>query len=136
MVVLPSTSKATRSSPGLSMNELNWRFIIIGLTVAPVTGLLVASAFWWKGWMTFGNIVATGVVFAFSLGLILTEHVEIDRLIRECLDAGRPCFPQPSAFTRFAIYAFIGLLEVIAVFSLSLIVEGRRRRRAYAPEWR
>jgi len=42
----------------------------------------------------------------------------------------------PSAFTRFAIYAFIGLTEVIALFSLSIVVEDRARRRHYAPEWR
>ena len=40
------------------------------------------------------------------------------------------------AFTRFAIYAFIGLTEVIALFSLSIVVEDRARRRHYAPEWR
>ena len=118
------------------MSELNWRFIALALTAPPVAGLLIASAFWWKGWMTFGNIVGAGIVFAASIGLILTEHVELDRLTQECLEAGIPCFPQPSAFTRFAIYAFIALLEVIALFCLSLVVEGRKRRRQYAPEWR
>ena len=29
----------------------------------------------------------------------------------------------PSEFTRFAIYAFIGLAEVFALFSLSLVFE-------------
>ena len=41
-----------------------------------------------------------------------------------------------SDWLGFAIYAFIGLLEVIALFSLSLVVDGRKRRRQYAPEWR
>ena len=118
------------------MGDLNWRFIALALTLPPVVGLLIASAFWWKGWMTFGNIVGAGIVFAAAIGLILTEHVELDRLTQECLEAGMPCFPRPSAFTRFAIYAFIALLEVIALFCLSLVVEGRKRRRQYAPEWR
>jgi hypothetical protein len=46
------------------------------------------------------------------------------------------CWPEPAAFTRFAIYAFIGLVQVFVVFTLSLRVEERVRRRDYAPEWR
>jgi hypothetical protein len=118
------------------VNQLNWHYIALALTVPPVLGLLVAFPFWWKGRMTFGNIVATGVVFASSIGLILREYVELDRLTQDCIDAGTVCWPVPSAFTRFAVYAFIGLFEVIVLFSLSLFVEERARRRAYAPEWR
>ena len=40
------------------------------------------------------------------------------------------------AFTRFAIYAFIALFEVMGLFMLSLRVETKLRRRGYAPEWR
>jgi hypothetical protein len=118
------------------MTGLNWHYIALALTVPPLVGLLAALPFWWKAWMTFGNIVATGVVFGSAIGLILREYVELDRLTQACLDAGNVCFPAPSAFTRFAIYAFIGLLEVIVLFSLSLVVEGRVRSRQYAPEWR
>ena len=46
------------------------------------------------------------------------------------------CWPVPSAFTRFAIYASVALLEVIVLFSLSMVVEKRMRNRDYAPEWR
>ena len=118
------------------MNQLNRHYIALALTVPPLVGLLVAFPYWWKGRMTFGNIVATGVVFASSIGLILREYVELDRIAQACIDDGTVCFPVPSAFTRFAIYAFIGLFEVIVLFSLSLFVEERARRRQYAPEWR
>jgi hypothetical protein len=37
---------------------------------------------------------------------------------------------------RYAIYAFIALIEVFALFTLSLRVEQRIRNRDYAPEWR
>ena len=118
------------------MNGLNWHYIAFALTVPTIGGLLVALPFWWKGRMTFGNIVATGMVFGCSVGLILREYVELDRATQVCIDAGLPCFPVPSAFTRFAVYAFIGLAEVIVLFTLSLVVEDRVRRRQYAPEWR
>jgi len=42
----------------------------------------------------------------------------------------------PANFVRYAIYAGIGFLEVIALFLVSLTVEQRIRNRRYAPEWR
>ena len=107
------------------------------MAIAPLpVGVLVAFPFWRKRRMTLGNIFATAIIFAASIGLILREYAEIDKITTECLDNGIPCFPVPSAFTRFAIYAFIGLVEVFALFMVSLRVDDRIRRQAYAPEWR
>jgi hypothetical protein len=86
--------------------------------------------------MIFGNIAGTAVIFGTAFALILREYVELDRVTRACLDAGSVCWPEPGAFTRFAIYAFIGLIEVFALFGLSLKFERRMRDRDYAPEWR
>jgi hypothetical protein len=119
------------------MNGLQWFWIGLELTVTPVAGFLVALPFWRKGGMIFGNIAGTAVIFGSAFALIMREYVEIDRFVRACLDAGDvACFPQPSAFTRFAIYAFIGLIQVFMLFSVSLWVEKRQRDRDYAPEWR
>ncbi len=121
----------------LEMMGLQWFWIGLELTVTPVAGLLAALPFWRKGGMIFGNIAGTAVIFGSAFALIMREYVEIDRIVRACLDAGEvACFPQPSAFTRFAIYAFIGLVEVFALFSYSLRVERKQRDRDYAPEWR
>jgi hypothetical protein len=86
--------------------------------------------------MTFGSIVGTAVIFGSGIGLILREYVELDRRTLACLDAGITCWPEPSAFTRFAIYACIAMVQVFALFTLGLIVEERLRRRDYAPDWR
>ena len=102
----------------------------------PLVSLLAAYPFWRKGGMIFGNIVGTAVIFGTAFSLIMREYVEIDRATQACLDAGTVCWPEPGAFTRFAIYAFIGLAEVFALFTLSLRVERRLRDRDYAPEWR
>jgi len=121
----------------LLMNGLQWFWISLELTVTPVVGLLVALPFWRKGGMIFGNIAGTAIIFGSAFALIMREYVEIDRFVRACLDTGEvACFPQPSAFTRFAIYAFIGLAEVFMLFSYSLRVEKKQRDRDYAPEWR
>jgi hypothetical protein len=118
------------------MNELSWFWIGLMLIVPLPVGALVAYPFWRKSEMIFGNIVGSGVIFAAAFAMILRESVELDRLTRTCLDAGLVCWPEPSGFARHAIYASIGLVEVVALFVLSLRVETRIRDRDYAPEWR
>jgi hypothetical protein len=106
------------------------------VTVPPVLGVLVASLLWRSGQMILGNIAGTLVIFGTAIAMIMREYVELDRLTQECLAAGVVCWPEPSAFIRYAIYAGIGLIEVFALFAFSLTVERRMRNRAYAPEWR
>ena len=105
-------------------------------TVPFILGLFCAWLFWRRSEAIFGNVVGTGVIFTSAFAMIWREHIELDHVVRQCLDAGFTCWPEPSAFTRFAIYAFIGLGEVFAVFMLSLRFEERLRLRDYAPEWR
>ena len=106
------------------------------LTAPLGAGCLVALPFWRSGQAIFGNIVGTLVIFGTALALIGREYVELDRITQACLDAGTTCWPAPTAFTRFAIYAFIGLGEVFVMFVLSVRVEERIRNSRYAPEWR
>lgn len=107
------------------------------MATAPfIVGLLFAWLFWRRSEAIFGNLAGTGVVFTSAFAMIWREHVELDRIVQACLDAGTTCWPEPAAFTRFAIYAFIGLIEVFVIFLVSLRFEERIRRRDYAPEWR
>jgi hypothetical protein len=115
---------------------LNWYWISVMGTAPLAMGLLVGYLFWRKGDSIFGNLIATGIIFSSAFGMIWREHVEIDRIVQACIEAGNPCFPEPAAFTRYAIYAFIALFEVFVVFTMSLRVEERIRNRDYAPEWR
>jgi hypothetical protein len=119
-----------------SVTHLNWNWIALQLIAPPVVAFLAALPFWRKGGMIFGNIAGTAIIFGTAFALIMREYVEIDRMVHACLEAGEVCWPEPSSFTRFAIYAFIGLAEVFALFSLSLVFEKRLRDRDYAPEWR
>ena len=86
--------------------------------------------------MIFGNIVGSGLVLGWAIVLILLEYIEVDRSVQACIDAGTTCWPEPSAFARFAIYASIGMAEVFLIFTISLAVERRISNRNYAPEWR
>ncbi len=118
------------------MTGLNWYWIVMQLTVPPVLGLLVTIPFWRKSDVTFGNVVGSTVILVCAIALIFREYVEVDRVVQACIDAGTTCWPKPSADTRFAIYASVGLAEVFALFTLSLAVERRMSNRDYAPEWR
>jgi hypothetical protein len=118
------------------VRELSWFWIALMLTVPPLLGVLVAFVLWRRGEMILGNIAGTIVIFGTAIALIMRESVELERLTQACLDAGFVCWPEPSAFMRYAIYAVVGLIEVCALFTFSLKVEERIRNRAYAPEWR
>ena len=115
---------------------LSWGWIAVMATAPLLVGLLIAWPVWNAGEPILGNLAATAVIFAAAFALILRENAEIDRLTRQCYDAGYVCRADPSSFVRFAIYAGIGLVEEIAVFMTSLRVERRLRNRGVAPEWR
>ena len=127
---MPGVSRA------VSVTELSWFWIVLLATVPPIVGGLLALPCWLKSQPILGNIVGSVVIFAAAMVLIIRESVEIDRLTRACLDAGYTCFPTPSGFSRYAIYAFIALFEVFALFTVSLRVEQKIRRSRYDPEWR
>ena len=105
-------------------------------TVPALVGVLVAFPCWRNRQPILGNIAGTAVIVGSALALILRESVELDGIARRCLDAGYVCFPSPSACMRYAIYAFIAMIEVFALFTVSLTVEQKIRRSGYDPEWR
>jgi len=105
-------------------------------TAPGILGVLLAWTCWRKTEIILGNLVGTAVILGFAFALIFRESAEVDRVTRACLDAGYTCWPVPSAFVRYAIYAGIGFLEVVALFMASLSVERHMRDRHYAPEWR
>ena len=118
------------------MTTLNWYWIAVMLIGPPLASGVVAWLIWQTRQYLIGNLAGAAVIFGSALALILRESVEINHQIKVCLDAGYTCWPDPSAFTRYAIYAFIGLFEVFGIFVWSLRVESRVRNRNYAPEWR
>jgi len=119
-----------------SLTALSWFWITLAATAPLAGGLLVAWPIWLSGQPILGNIAGTIVIFGAAVGLIMREHAELDVLVQACIEMGTTCWPTPSAFTRFAVYAFIGLAQVIVLFTLSISVESRQRRKRYAPEWR
>jgi hypothetical protein len=119
------------------MDQLNLpRIMTMVLVVFPVS-LLVAGLLWRKQQGMLGNLAGMGVIFGTAIVFILKESTELDALANACIDAGNiNCFPPSSPFTRYAVYAFVALAEVIAMFLVGLRVERRMRDREFSPEWR
>jgi hypothetical protein len=115
---------------------LNWTWIALMVVAPPLVAPLVAYLGWRHSEMILGNLAGTMVILGTALALIVRESTEVSRVTQACLDAGYTCWPEPSAFVRYAVYAGIGFAEVVALFMGSLIVERRIRNRHYAPEWR
>jgi hypothetical protein len=118
------------------MTGLSWFWIGVALTAPAALGGLIAYPIWLKNQPILGNLAGSAVMFSTALGLIMREHLDLERLAQACIDDGVPCFPVPSAFARYALYSFIALVEVMLLFGVSLKVEARIRSRGYAPEWR
>src|ERR1700704_5563511 len=117
-----------------AVTDLSWRWIALMLAVPPAAGALVAFPFWRRHEMILGNLAGTIVIFGAGVALIVRESIELNGIIATCLDAGYTCWPMPSAFVRYSVYAFIALVEVIGLFNWSLRIEARMRNRLYAPE--
>jgi hypothetical protein len=119
------------------MDELSWPWILV-MTLAPLpAAMLAATPMWRRRETILGNIAGTVIIFGTAFALIFRESVALDVLRRRCFDEGLiVCWPTPSAFTRYAIYASIEVVEVVMLFTLSLSVARRLRERDYAPEWR
>jgi hypothetical protein len=117
------------------LTTLSWGWIALMATAPLLAGFLIAWPVWNAGEPILGNLAATALIFAAAFALILRENTAIDRIVRQCYDAGYVCRANPSSFVRFAIYAAIGLLQEIAIFMASLRAERKRRNRGVAPEW-
>lgn len=120
----------------VSLTSLSWSWIAVAAVVPFLAGLIVAWAIWLTGQPILGNIAGSIVIFGAAIGMIMREHTDLDRVVQACIEQGTTCWPTPSAFTRFAVFAFIGLAQVIVLFTVSISVETKQRRRGYAPEWR
>jgi hypothetical protein len=124
-------------APDTMPNDLSWGWIA-ALAVVPLPiAMLAATPIWRRREMILGNIAGSVVIFGSAFALIFREAAELDLLRQQCFDAGGVvCWPTPTAFTRYAVYAGIGLVEVLVLFIVSLSVERRIRERDYAAEWR
>ena len=119
------------------LNELSWGWLALMAALPLPVALLVASPIWRSREPILGNLAGSTVILGTGLAMIVRESLALDRLREACLNNGYvTCWPTPSAFMRYAMYASIGLFEVIVLFLVSLSVEKRIRERNYAPEWR
>ena len=116
---------------------MSWYWIAVALVVPTALGFLVAWPLWRSGQGTFGSTVGASIIFMGGAALIGREYTELERLTEACLEAtGSECIFEPSAFTRFAIYAGIALVEVFFLFDRGIKADQRAYRRQFPSEWK
>jgi hypothetical protein len=116
---------------------VNWYWITIALIGPTLLGLLVAWPLWRMGHGTFGSTVGASIIFMCGAALIGREYTELQRLSEACVEAtGYECIFSPSAFTRFAIYAGIALVEVFFLFDRGIAADRRAYRKRFPSEWK
>src|SRR5262245_17313381 len=106
---------------------------ILWIGVASTLPLLVALLAAWPIWARgvgdeIGSIAGAGVIFVFVIVFIGREFAEIQQLSEQCRAANIGCRFVPAPFTRYAIYAIVGMAEVFVVFVVGLWKEERMRR--------
>jgi hypothetical protein len=112
-------------------------WIAIASTVPILLGLIVAMPLWYLRLEVIGNVTGATLIFMMTIGMIAREWMALENLrLAKCPDTDTFCPPDPGNFTKFAIYGFIGLAQVVVLFLISLRVERMIRNRGVAPEWR
>jgi hypothetical protein len=116
---------------------VNWQWIAVALVVPTALGFLTAWPLWRRGQGTFGATVGASVIFMCGAALIGREYTELERMAEACIEAtGYECIFSPSAFTRFAIYAGIALVEVFLLFDAGIKADHRAYRKQFPSEWK
>lgn len=115
---------------------MSWFWIGLALLLPFGVAGLVAWPFWGRSRDSLGSGVGSLVILAFALGFIAREYVHLQQFTLQCIAAEKACRFHPEPFTRFCIYAFIGMAQVGVLFGISGAVERRIENAAFTKEWR
>ncbi|HEX6464307.1 MAG TPA: hypothetical protein VFZ98_07640, partial [Vicinamibacterales bacterium] len=74
--------------PQAQVEGLSWFWIIVQATLPAIVAWLIALPLWTRDQPILGNVAGSIVIFGAAFGLIMREHIELDRLSSACLDAG------------------------------------------------
>lgn len=99
------------------------------------TALAVAAAWplWRRRNTSVGN--AVGALVAFSAGLVFLgrESVLYSRALERCVRGLEPCPPRGGV--QFLYWVCVIFADVIAFFTIGLLLEERVRRRSHYTDW-
>jgi formate hydrogenlyase subunit 3/multisubunit Na+/H+ antiporter MnhD subunit len=119
------------------MNKgLVWGWIVQAALIPPPIAFPMAWLLWRYASTMIGNVVGCALLFGTTVAAIGREYFALQALTRTCIAQEIPCPIKPDAFTRFAIYAFIGMFQIAALYTIGLWREERARRGSFSPEWR
>jgi hypothetical protein len=125
-----------RSFEAALSNTMSWFWIALALSLPFAVAVLVAWPFWGRSRDSLGSGVGSIFIFSCAVEFIAREYVELQQFSRECIVTEKVCSFHPEPFTRFCVYAFIGMAQVGTLFAISGAVERRIENAAFAKEWR
>jgi hypothetical protein len=109
---------------------MNLVWVAAAAVVPLVAGMLTSAPLWRRRVRDdMGSIAGVGVVLFFVVTFIAREYGEIVDTEARCVVSGIGCHFHPEPFTRYVIFASIGLVQTFAIFITGLIVDERLRRR-------
>jgi hypothetical protein len=108
--------------------EVNWYRIAAASTVPIVVAAPIIAFCWQKRRVMTGTLLGSGVFF---LGFVFFAAWDF----AEALNYARP-ITDPSEFTKIAVYGFVAMLQVMALFLVSQATEKRIRDSERDPVWR
>jgi hypothetical protein len=116
---------------------MNWTRFAISAIGPFLVALPIAALFWRRQQSaTMGTVVGAGIVLISAVFFMALEFGEGVHYRMQCAETNVPCGPSnPSDFVRIFSYAFVGMIEVMAIFIVGAAVESRMLRRHRAPEW-
>jgi 4-amino-4-deoxy-L-arabinose transferase-like glycosyltransferase len=115
-------------------HQMNLAWLALAILLPAIASLLVAWPLWARQVRDeIGSITGAAVVLLFTLVHIAREFATALAFQNQCFAAGRACHFEPEPFTRYAIYAGVGMLQVFLVFVVGLRVQERGRRRPTPP---
>lgn len=116
--------------------EINGSVILAAVTIPMIIAVLAAVPFWRRSIGTYGAVVGAALLALAALAFFLWDGVTITRALNACNAAGVLCPVKPTAFVRFAVFAFIAMGQTMTLFVIDLRLEQRRQQREFATEWR
>jgi hypothetical protein len=109
---------------------VDWVALAFVAIVPLALAILAARHFWRKQQHELGLAIGTGIILVGSILGFANEYVRVQREDQACIDAGHQvCYHSPTPFMRYATFGAVAFVEIIGLFTVSLVLEERDRNR-------
>ena len=117
--------------------EISWALLVWASILPFALALSTAWLFWRRGRTLYGNVAGLGLIFVACLVFGGAEYVNALRFRYECEAGALACLPsRPSDFVRLSMFAGLAMIQAMALFIVSAMVEKRQTEQGVESQWR